>query len=214
VFRKSQTFCIRDASKGAGNLVPQAGGRKPRRDAIVNEDWKSELAAMYALGVLEPGEAREAADLYTTDSEFAGETAGFREVVASLAKLAPLQPGREVRKRLLARTLPHGLEALVPTDAMPWKPSPFPGVSAKRLFQDPAGNISWMVKLEPGATYPRHRHSTYEHCLVIEGEVRFDEYVLRAGDYEVAGPDTDHSSFFSEHGATLFIIANKRDEVF
>ena len=73
----------------------------------MNEDWKSELAALYAIGALEPGEVREAADLCTTDSEFAGETAGFREVVASLAKLAPVQPGREVRQRLLARTLAH-----------------------------------------------------------------------------------------------------------
>jgi anti-sigma factor ChrR (cupin superfamily) len=142
-------------------------------------------------------------------------------LAAALAPLTAVEPPKSLRARVLDRVcpvvpaepIPDGLAALVRTAAMPWKPSPFPGVSVKRLFQDPAGNISWIVKLDPGATYPRHRHSTCEHCLVLEGEVQFDSYVLRAGDYEVANPDTDHSSFVSPAGAVLFIIANKHDEL-
>ena len=180
-------------------------------------DWKIELAAFYALGTLESEDARYAASLAATDEEFAAEARSFQNVVTGLGLLAPSpHPRPAVRKRLmeLTRAVPKGLEALVPTGAMPWKASPFPGVTAKRLFEDPNGNVSWMVKLDAGAVYPRHRHATFEHCLVLEGEVRFDEYVLRAGDYEVAGPSTDHSSFVSPHGAVLFIIANKRDEIF
>jgi anti-sigma factor ChrR (cupin superfamily) len=175
----------------------------------------SELAALHALGSLDTQESQQAAALLASDPDFATEVLAFQEVVASLADLLPLPaPPAAVRDKVLRQTLPNGLEALVKTGAVPWKVSPFQGVSAKRLFRDPAGNITWLVKLDAGATYPRHRHSAYEHCLVLEGEVQFDEYTLRAGDYEVAGPDTDHSAFRSERGAVLFIIANQHDEVF
>ena len=183
----------------------------------MTEEWKIDLAAFYALGTLESEDARHAANLAANDEEFAAEARSFQDVVTGLGLLCPSpQPRPAIRKRLMdiTRAVPKGLEALVPTGALPWRPSPFPGVSAKRLFEDPSGNVSWLVKLDPGATYPRHKHTTFEHCLVLEGEVRFDEYILKAGDYEVAGPNTDHSSFFSPQGAILFIIANKHDEIF
>ena len=180
---------------------------------------KNELAALGALGSLDPEDSAAIRDL-AFDPEFQGELEAFREPLGSLALLTQVEPSAQLRLQVLQQAgqglsgLPKGLAALVPTALVPWKASPFPGVSAKKLFQDPDGNVSWMVRLEPGATYPRHRHSAFEHCLVIEGEVQFDEYVLRAGDYEVAGPDTDHSSFVSPQGAVLFIIANKHDETF
>jgi anti-sigma factor ChrR (cupin superfamily) len=191
---------------------------------VRNSGSKKELAALYALGTLDPLEREEAEQLLLTeDPEFVGEYEAYSEIMADLALLAPV-PGRKPppRDRVMTRAvppppaapLPHGLAALVSTGSVPWKQGTIPGVSSKRLFQDSEGNVTWLVKLEPGATYPRHRHTAYEHCLVLEGEVQFDQYVLRTGDYEVANPDTDHSSFFSPNGAVLFIIANKHDEVF
>jgi len=181
------------------------------------EECAAELAALYAIGVLDRDE-ESAAQARLSDAGFREEVRGFQDTVEALASLAPPRPTpRGLRARLLQATapsLPHGLAALVETRAMPWKPSPFPGVSAKKLFQDPAGNISWLVKLEPGAVYPRHRHSAMEHCFVLQGEAQFDEYVLREGDYEVAHANTDHSPFTSKEGAVLFIIASQHDEIF
>ncbi len=182
---------------------------------------KAELAAGYALGDLDAEETLAVQSL-ADDAEFQAEALEFREMLSDFALLAPAAPPpASVQKRVMANItarpdspLPKGLAALVATGSLEWKATPFAGVSAKKLFQDADGNISWMVKLEAGAVYPRHKHSTYEHCLVLEGEVEFDEYVLRAGDYEVANPDSDHSAFRSPAGAVLFIIANKHDEVF
>jgi anti-sigma factor ChrR (cupin superfamily) len=191
---------------------------------VPNSGTKKELAALYALGTLDPSEKQEAEELLLAeDSEFLREYEAYGQMMSDLALLAPVAGKKPpLRDRVMARILtpppsaplPKGLAALVSTGDLPWKSGTLPGVSSKRLFQDAEGNVTWLVKLEPGATYPRHRHTAYEHCLVLEGEVQFDEYTLRAGDYEVAQPDTDHSSFHSPNGAVLFIIANKHDEIF
>ena len=156
-----------------------------------------ETAALHALGVLDP-EEDSAAWARLSDAGFRHEFDGFRDTGEALASLVPPKPAPpKLRAKLLEPTapLPNGLAALVETRKMSWKLSPFPGVSANRLFQDPQGNTSWLVKLDPGAVYPRRRHTTMEHCFVLEGEAQFDEYVLREGDYEVARANTDHSAF-------------------
>jgi len=61
------------------------------------------------------------------------------------------------------------------------------------------------LKLEPGAAVVPHDHPVDEECLVLEGEARIGELVVRAGDYHLAPRGKPHGMITSEHGALLFL---------
>jgi quercetin dioxygenase-like cupin family protein len=55
---------------------------------------------------------------------------------------------------------------------MDWKPTRFEKVSIKVLYEDPGrGEMTCLLKLEPGAYIPFHRHPEVEQTLVLEGSV-------------------------------------------
>lgn len=61
--------------------------------------------------------------------------------------------------------------------------------------------------MEPGSRVPVHSHTQEEHCLVLEGEVRIGEHIMRSGDFHVALPGTAHEDFRTTTGCLLFIRA-------
>ncbi len=71
-----------------------------------------------------------------------------------------------------------------------------------------------VLRLEPGARYPRHRHTRPEQCLVLQGEVEIDAKLrIEAGDFEWADGDTIHDSISSTTGCELLIISSLHDEI-
>ena len=55
---------------------------------------------------------------------------------------------------------------------MDWKPTRFEKVSIKVLYEDPdRGEMTCLLKLEPGAYIPFHKHPEIEQTLVLEGSV-------------------------------------------
>ena len=84
----------------------------------------------------------------------------------------------------LEQKLASGHSHLVEAAAMPWQPSPFPGIEVKVLYNDPASGLSTMlVKLEPGACVPLHEHAGLEQTYVLEGSLEDHECAVTAGNF-------------------------------
>ena len=89
-----------------------------------------------------------------------------------------------------------------------------PKIEKKVLRVDSGqGTESYLLRVEPGAEAPPHRHETDEICIMLEGEVRYDDFHLRAGDYHFAPRGSVHGRAHSETGALLFIHAGIDSQV-
>lgn len=84
-----------------------------------------------------------------------------------------------------------------------WRPF-LPKVQIKVLRRE-EDILTYLLKLEPGAAVVPHDHPVDEECLVLEGEARIGELVVRAGDYHLAPRGKPHGMITSEHGALLFL---------
>ena len=94
-----------------------------------------------------------------------------------------------------------------------WKPSKTKGVSSKLLRNNTAlGERALLLKLEPGTTYPAHKHNGGAQILVLEGEVRIGNDLLKAGDFLYTPPDAIHADH-SEKGCVIFITAPEHPEM-
>ncbi len=139
----------------------------------------------------------------------------FNELAGDLALSAAAEPPEHLRGRLLDKIRSAAQPtAIVRRDEVPWAETPFPGVQVRRLFVDTAtGNVSSMVRVRKGASYPAHFHAGLEHCYVLEGDLVFADHVLVAGDYEVASARTLHSPVTSRSGCVVLLINNVADEL-
>ena len=88
--------------------------------------------------------------------------------------------------------------------------SPWPGAHGKAemktLFDDGI-TLSMLVRMEAGASIDGHSHDAPEECLCVQGDVWLNDSLLKAGDYEVALPGTDHHRIKSDSGCLLFVRA-------
>jgi anti-sigma factor ChrR (cupin superfamily) len=85
-----------------------------------------------------------------------------------------------------------------------WQPW-LAGVSIK-VLQEREGKLSCLLRLQPGATVPPHRHLLDEECLVLDGALRVGAGPLRgAGSYHRARQGSMHPTISSPQGATLFL---------
>lgn len=190
-----------------------------------------EQAAMHALGMLGQPEAR-AFDRRQDENRagYAEELAAFNAVVAALAFGAPEQtPPARARERLLARVaVESGHKAQGKVEAQSASPPQFQnvrlnegrwnqvgkGAFVKILFVDPhRGAVTSLIKLEPGARLPRHRHLGIEESVVIEGDCRVNGEVFTPGDYRRAMGGTTDSEVTTERGTIFLMIAPPEVEI-
>ena len=177
-------------------------------------DEVRERASLYHLGLLDPPESAEFERHLPGCEVCQAEARVFGETAAQLAfALPPSKPEPGVRERLLRQSIaPH---VLVRAAEGAWQATPFSGIEVRQLFVDPAtGNVTSMVRMQPGAKYPPHRHASHEHCYVLEGDLVFSDHTLHAGDYEVNAPETDHSFVTTHAGCLLLITNNQADQIF
>ena len=81
-----------------------------------------------------------------------------------------------------------GFELHLDQDRLPWRPTKYAGVAWFPLHQsDPdaeePGDATVLIRMEPGSSYPTHRHIGVEEVLVLAGGYRDDLGEYRAGDY-------------------------------
>ena len=66
--------------------------------------------------------------------------------------------------------------------------------------------VTLVIRAEPGAVYPSHKHHGPEECFVISGSVVIDGRVLRAGDFHHADDDSEHGEITTIEGADVLLV--------
>ncbi len=107
----------------------------------------------------------------------------------------------------------------VQTKNMDWEPLIEDGINTKGIFvkvlrYDEKSNRSpsILLKFKPGAKYPAHNHPGGEEVFVLEGEVRFGNKHLSAGDYLYTPPSGKHA-VLSEKGCTMLLMIPEEVEI-
>lgn len=197
-------------------------------------------AELYTLGQLS---AEEASAFITHLREpcavCLAEVARMEEIVAGLAlTVPPVAPPPALKDRLFAairgqvdpersapadslqvwrrwRQLPEQESLLVRAGDDGFERTAVAGVHAKRLSVDvERDQVVMLVRMEAGASYPRHRHAGVEECYVLEGDLWHEDRVMRAGDYERVTEGSRHSVQSTEGGCLLLIHSSLNDELF
>ena len=97
-------------------------------------------------------------------------------------------------------------------EKLEWKPTRFPGVTSKMLWQDEAGEAyTALMRLLPGARLPRHRHTAVEQTYVLEGSLVDEEGVCTAGNFVWRFLGSVHSAH-SPEGCLVLAIFQKPNE--
>ncbi len=92
---------------------------------------------------------------------------------------------------------------------MEWKPSPFKGIQIKVLYEDKArGELTCLLKWQPGASLPFHKHPEIEQTWVLEGSFYDHDGICRAGEYVWRHPGSFHETK-SDEGAVILAIYRK-----
>ncbi len=72
----------------------------------------------------------------------------------------------------------------VKMDALPWRPTAFPGIEIKMLLEDKdTGLMTSLTRMAPGAVLPLHEHTDIEQTYVLEGRLVDAEGEVKAGEY-------------------------------
>ena len=96
---------------------------------------------------------------------------------------------------------------VVRSHEMPWSPSPSGKVWRKRLHRvGPAesGQVTSVVRYEPGSTFPAHDHPGGEEILVLDGVFSDEHGDWPAGTY-LLNPEGFRHAPFSQPGSMLFV---------
>lgn len=102
-----------------------------------------------------------------------------------------------------------GASTYVRPQDMEWAPTQFDKVSMKVLYQDKAkGELTCLVKLEPGAKLPMHVHPELEQAFVLEGSMLDHDGICRAGEYVWRTAGSYHENQ-SDTGAVVLAIYRK-----
>ena len=192
------------------------------------DDLLTELETLAALETLEgaPEERAGAAG----DPAYTAARGDFARVAALLAvAAAPVEPPPSVKERLLARiaeaeaaekALPEGGFWVKPgvtavrTSEAAWQATLVPGLAAKVIHRDEERKQTMrLLRIEPGARYPWHRHGDAEEIFMLTGTLWVNGVLLKPGDYCRSEPGTDETGTYSDEGATAIVISSDKDEV-
>lgn len=95
---------------------------------------------------------------------------------------------------------------VIDSNALPWIPSPMPGVERRMLERVAAesGRATSLVRYAPGTSFAQHRHPHGEEILVLAGTFSDGGGDYPAGSYLRNPPGSEHAPF-STAGCVLFV---------
>ncbi len=183
----------------------------------------AEQAALYLAGAL-PAEERATFEAHL-DAGCPDCAAELRELDAAVVDLAalvdPVSPDPKTRVALLARIAgqrqpaarrERSRETVQRADGATWRDTRVPGMQARLLYIDRrAGRYAALLRMAAGSRYPAHRHSGPEECLVLEGDMRDGDVVLRAGDFQYSPAGSDHGELSTDQGCLIYLCAPLAD---
>lgn len=106
----------------------------------------------------------------------------------------------------------------VDANALPWRPTPYPGVEWKKLafdarpVEEGGGASAVLLKFAPGASYGAHRHPRGEQYYVLEGSLEDGGQTWSAGSYVQHAPGSVHRPS-SRDGCVLFVTLGAPIEI-
>lgn len=171
------------------------------------------LALADSIGALDPDERVELeARLAELSPEAQAQVARVYETATAVSMAVDvLEPPAHVRERVLAA-------ARTPTrytvwaGGADWSATGLPGIRAKVLAVDKVRSIATLlIRAEPCAVYPSHKHHGPEECFVVSGSIVIDGRVLRAGDFHHADEDSDHGEITTTEGAEVLVVGAIED---
>ena len=171
------------------------------------------LVVADSVGALDPDERVELqARLDALTPQERSEVARLYDATAAVAASVPsLEPPVHVRERLLAEARKPSRYTVWAADAA-WIDTGLPGVRARVLAVDKGRSlVTLLIRAEPGAVYPAHKHHGPEECFVISGSVVIDGRVLRAGDFHHADEDSEHGEITTTEGAEVLLVGAIED---
>jgi anti-sigma factor ChrR (cupin superfamily) len=124
----------------------------------------------------------------------------MKDVMSSAKPGSPTAttPGMKGQDRLTALASRY-----VDVDALPWKPTPCPGIEMKVLVEDSAsGLMTALFRWQPGAELTLHEHVEIEQTFVLEGSLADEEGEVTAGNY-VWRPKGNRHTARSPNGALV-----------
>src|ERR1700734_2683349 len=90
-----------------------------------------------------------------------------------------------------------------------WAPTQFAGISIKVLYEDKAkGEMTCLLKWEPGATLPMHKHPEIEQTYVVGCSFYDHGGIWRAGEFVWRGVGSFHETH-SDEGAVILAVYRK-----
>lgn len=102
-----------------------------------------------------------------------------------------------------------GGSVYVQPQAMDWQPSQFEGVDIKVLYEDKArGEMTCLLRWQPGTTLPFHKHPEIEQSYVISGSFSDHDGICRAGEFVYRHPGSMHETHSAE-GCVILAIYRK-----
>ncbi|MES2633565.1 MAG: cupin domain-containing protein [Pseudomonadota bacterium] len=79
-----------------------------------------------------------------------------------------------------------------------------PGIKRKVLAVND-GVMSYLLKFEPGAVLPAHRHPVDEECVVLEGTLKLGGQLLPPGSFHRVARDVLDCESSSDEGAVIYL---------
>lgn len=102
---------------------------------------------------------------------------------------------------------------VIASSDMSWESSPMAGVWRKKLEREAAehGQVTSVVRYEPGMHFSPHKHPLGEEIFVLEGVFSDEHGDYPAGTYLRNPPGSRHAPF-SDEGCVIFVKLNQFDE--
>lgn len=90
-----------------------------------------------------------------------------------------------------------------------WVPSQFEGIEIKVLYEDRAkGEMTCLLKWQPGAALPFHKHPEIEQSYVIQGSFYDHDGVAREGEFVWRHAGSFHETH-SDEGCVILAVYRK-----
>jgi quercetin dioxygenase-like cupin family protein len=94
---------------------------------------------------------------------------------------------------------------------MEWKSTQIDKVSIKVLYENKElGESTVLLKLEPGAVIPFHKHPELEQAFVLDGSMYDHDGICRKGEYVWRKPNSFHDNRTDE-GVLIFAVYRKQN---
>lgn len=177
-----------------------------------------EVASLIALDAMDMEESAVEKRLMGGEARFESELRSFSEVADQLGfatgiKAPPTGLKDRLFKRIEEASMPQAGYTFVRSNEGEWNEAA-KGVMVKQLFFDAEKHYTTvLVKMEPGATFPDHRHSEAEECFVVSGQIEMGGQTFYSGDYIRADVDSIHHGIVSDKGCVLLVMASSENEI-